>query len=153
MKSNLLALVIVGIIVVVLLSSVQREYFTQSGMQIYGPQFTSIATPSPKAPTSPDGTVKLTYPVLYGPDTSQVATPEPEAPAPDVPKKKTDLPRSAALPPPSNMGSDEKSKFLPYSRVPGDQDPYNMNADFTTSTYSSKVEPVPFLTDFSAFMK
>jgi hypothetical protein len=63
------------------------------------------------------------------------------------------LPRSTALPSPSNMGSDQSSKFFPYSRVPGDQDPYNMNTNFTTSTYSSKTEPVPFLTDFSAFMK
>ena len=150
MKSNLLALVIVGIIVVVLLSSVQREYFTQSGVQIYGPQFTSIATPPSKAATSTDGSAKLTYPVLYGPDASPGAMPQPEATAPE---KKPDLPRSAALPSPSNMGSDEKSKFLPYSRVPGDQDPYNTNTNFTPSTYSSKPEPVPFLTDFSAFMK
>ena len=32
-------------------------------------------------------------------------------------------------------------------------DPYRVAKTFSTSSYSSKTEPVPFLTDFSAFQK
>jgi hypothetical protein len=43
------------------------------------------------------------------------------------------------------------------SQVPGDQDliqnPYLQSATFSPSTYSAKNEPVPYLADFSAFMK
>ena len=43
------------------------------------------------------------------------------------------------------------------SQVPGDQDliqnPYLQSAIFTPSTYSAKNEPVPYLADFSAFMR
>jgi len=57
----------------------------------------------------------------------------------------------------SSLGSDPDSQYLPYSRTPGDQDlipdPYRVAANFTASTGSTKTEPVPFLTDFSAFMK
>jgi hypothetical protein len=44
---------------------------------------------------------------------------------------------------------------LPFSIEPGDMelipDPYRVSQQFSTSSYSSKTEPVPFLTDFSAF--
>jgi len=60
-----------------------------------------------------------------------------------------DLPSSASL------GSDPMSGFLPFSRQPGDQeliaDPYRVAQSYSASSYSSKNEPVPFLTDFSAF--
>lgn len=40
------------------------------------------------------------------------------------------------------------------SLMPGDQDPYRVSQTFSPSSYSSSVaEPVPFLTDFSAFLK
>ena len=61
------------------------------------------------------------------------------------------------LPKPENTGSAPGSQFFPTSRVPGDMDlipdPYRVSQTFSTSTYSSKTEPVPFLTDFSAFLK
>lgn len=61
------------------------------------------------------------------------------------------------LPKPENAGSAPNSQFFPTSRVPGDMDlipdPYRVSQTFSTSTYSSKTEPVPFLTDFSAFLK
>ena len=64
---------------------------------------------------------------------------------------------SSDLPSAKSLGSDESSQYLPYSRTPGDQDlipdPYRVSSTFTTSSYSSKTEPVPFLTDFSAFQK
>jgi hypothetical protein len=33
------------------------------------------------------------------------------------------------------------------------QDPYRVSQQFASSSYSFKTEPVPFLTDFSAFQK
>jgi hypothetical protein len=49
------------------------------------------------------------------------------------------------------------SGFLPFSRQPGDQeripDPYRVSQSYSPASNSSKNEPVPFLTDFSAFLK
>jgi hypothetical protein len=33
------------------------------------------------------------------------------------------------------------------------QDPWRVSQTFTSSSYSSKTDPVPFLNDFSAFQK
>jgi hypothetical protein len=73
-------------------------------------------------------------------------------PPPTGPKAgKNNLPSSASL------GTDPLSGFLPFSRQPGDQelipDPYRVSQSYSPSSYSSKNEPVPFLTDFSAFFK
>ena len=63
----------------------------------------------------------------------------------------------SAIPSSKSLGSDPTAKFLPYSRVPGDQDvypdPYRLGKYFSTSSYSSKdaPEPAPFLADFSKF--
>jgi hypothetical protein len=65
---------------------------------------------------------------------------------------------SSALPTSSSLGTDTNSKFLPFSRVPGDQDvypdPYRLGKHFSTSSYSDKdaPEPAPFLADFSKFL-
>ena len=62
-----------------------------------------------------------------------------------------------AIPSSAGLGSDEKSKYLPFSRQPGDmdlvKDPYRVSQQFASSSYSFKTEPVPFLTDFSAFQR
>ncbi len=62
---------------------------------------------------------------------------------------------AATLPSSASLGSDPMSGFLPFSRQPGDQeliaDPYRVAQTYSPSNYSSKNEPVPFLTDFSAF--
>jgi hypothetical protein len=67
------------------------------------------------------------------------------------------LMQSGALPSTASMGSDANSRFFPNSRVPGDQDlipdPYRLSRNYSTANYSSKTDPVPFLTDFSAFFK
>ena len=68
---------------------------------------------------------------------------------------------TAGLPSGANTGSDENSKYFGTSRmpggssqVPGDKDLFpNPYQEFTPSTGSSKTEPVPFLSDFSAFQK
>lgn len=62
------------------------------------------------------------------------------------------------LPSSSALGTDSNSRFLPYSRQPGDMDivpdPYRLASNFSSSSYSaSKTDPVPFLTDFSAFYR
>jgi hypothetical protein len=57
----------------------------------------------------------------------------------------------------SSLGSNPDNQYLPYSRTPGDKDlipdPYRNPSNFSTSGESRKMEPIPFLTDFSAFMK
>jgi hypothetical protein len=65
---------------------------------------------------------------------------------------------SSALPTSTSLGTDPTSKFLPFSRAPGDQDlypdPYRLGKNFSTSNYSDKdaPEPAPFLADFSKFL-
>jgi hypothetical protein len=65
--------------------------------------------------------------------------------------------QSAILPPPGSTGSDPMAAYLPYSRQPGDRelipDPYRVSQSYSPASHSSKNEPVPFLTDFSAFLK
>lgn len=61
------------------------------------------------------------------------------------------------LPSSASLGTDALSQFLPFSRQPGDMDvipdPYRLAKNFSTKNYSSEKDPVPFLTDFSAFYK
>ena len=57
-----------------------------------------------------------------------------------------------SLPTAAGTGSDPNSRFFGSSRVPGDQDLFpDTYQEFTPSTGSSKTEPVPYLSDFSAF--
>lgn len=63
----------------------------------------------------------------------------------------------SAIPSSASLGTDPTSRFLPYSRVPGDQDlypdPYRLGKYFSSSSYANKdaPEPAPFLADFSKF--
>jgi hypothetical protein len=59
------------------------------------------------------------------------------------------------LPSSGSLGSDPNSRFLFGARQPatGTTDPYRLMGRFSTSSYSSTRDPVPFLTDFSAFFK
>jgi len=56
----------------------------------------------------------------------------------------------------ANDGSLPSSESLK-SSVPGDKDlipdPYRVSQQFSAASYSFKTDPVPFLTDFSAFLK
>lgn len=73
------------------------------------------------------------------------------------PSKNWQLANDGSLPTSAGLGSDENSRFFPSSRQPGDMDlipdPYRVSQQFMTSSYSFKTDPVPFLTDFSAFQK
>lgn len=59
------------------------------------------------------------------------------------------------LPSLNSLGLNANSNMFPFSRSPGDMetipDPFRVSQQFSSSSYSSKTEPVPFLTDFSAF--
>lgn len=74
-----------------------------------------------------------------------------------APSKSWQLANDGSLPSDTSLGATEQSKYLPYSRQPGDMDiipdPYRVSQQFSTASYSFKTEPVPFLTDFSAFLK
>lgn len=60
----------------------------------------------------------------------------------------------AGLPSALGTGSDPNSQYFGSSRVPGDKDLFpNPYIEFTPSTGSSKTEPIPFLSDFSAFFR
>lgn len=60
----------------------------------------------------------------------------------------------AGLPSAMGTGSDPSSQYFGSSRVPGDKDLFpNPYIEFTPSTGSSKTEPIPFLSDFSAFFR
>jgi hypothetical protein len=121
--------------------------------QIFGPLFTSRGEGAGSGAASGNSTKDNTYPELLGGG---------------VPKKSTRIDGAGIVPPSKNsdttglpssagLGSDEASKYFPTSRVPGDMDlipdPYRVSQSFSASNYSVKNEPVPFLTDFSAFQK
>jgi hypothetical protein len=73
------------------------------------------------------------------------------------PSKNWQLAMNGSLPSSASLGTDENSKYLPYSRQPGDMelipDPYRVSQQFSSASYSFKTEPSPFLTDFSAFLR
>ena len=124
--------------------------------QVFGPVFTAMAAPVDGAGSaSRDSSKTNTYPELLGgmPDTST------RIPGAGIvrPSKNWSLTQNGSLPPSSSLGTDENAAYFPYSRQPGDMDiipdPYRVSKTFSQASYSYKTEPVPFLTDFSAFLK
>ena len=107
--------------------------------QVFGPLYTSIGS---GGLITDDSTKTSRYPELLGGGGN------------GVPSKKDD---KGLIPTAGGLGSLESSRFFPFSRVPGDMDkipdPYRVSQTFTASNYSFKTDPVPFLTDFSAFFK
>jgi hypothetical protein len=121
--------------------------------QVFGPVFTSTG-PSAGGPVG-DSSKTNKYPELMG----GMVDSSTRIPGVGVvePSKNWKLTQDGSLPSADSLGSTEESKFFPTSRSPGDMDlipdPYRVSRNFSTSSYSSKTEPVPFLTDFSAFLK
>ena len=103
------------------------------------------------------------YPTLLGPKPKESTMVEGAGISkPSIHKQ---LSKSGGLPSPGSTGSSEDSKFFGTARlpgtstVPGDQDMYPGffggagSTAYTPSSGSSKTDPVPFLSDFSAFLK
>ena len=126
---------------------------TGRGKQIYGPVFTEYGASS--AGNGQDTSKTNQYPELLGGvgDVTSVRTPS----GIQNPSQSWLLSQSGALPSTASLGSDANAAYFPYSRSPGDQDlipdPYRLSRNYSTASYSSKTDPVPFLTDFSAFFK
>jgi hypothetical protein len=70
---------------------------------------------------------------------------------------KNDQNNRSMFPTIGGLGGLASSRFFPFSRTPGDMekipDPYRVSQSFMATNYSFKTDPVPFLTDFSAFFK
>jgi hypothetical protein len=95
------------------------------------------------------------YPVLLGPKPKESTMVEGAGVL-----NQSNSSNKAGLPSSQNTGSDENSKYFGTARmpgaskVPGDKDlVQNPYQEFTPSIGSYKTEPVPFLSDFSAFQK
>ena len=121
------------------------------GNNVFGPAFAGVGF-------NVDGNSNLgpvAYPYLFGPtpDASRMV----EGGSITGPSSAASLSSSGALPSGKSLGTDKNSQFLGTSRVPGDTDilgggnPYLANNSFTPSSGSAKTEPLPYLTDFSAF--
>lgn len=121
--------------------------------QVFGPIFTGRGdggvVPMDSSKTSQ-------YPELLGGGESRPSTRIDGGGIVD-PSKNWQLANDGSLPSDASLGTNENSKFLPFSRQPGDMDlipdPYRVSQQFSTASYSFKTEPVPFLTDFSAFLR
>lgn len=123
-----------------------------TGRTVWGPVFPGFG--EGKGPVAGDSTKSNVYPMLLGGlqgrDTALISG------VGTVPPSGAGL--GGVLPSLGSLGAGPNSMFLPYSREPGDQDlipdPYRLARNFSTSSYTaSKTDPVPFLTDFSAFYK
>jgi len=121
------------------------------GNNVFGPPFVGVGANGNSA-----GQVgPVPYPYLYGPKPDS-STMVPGAGIAE-PSQAATLKDSGALPSSKGTGSDKNSQYFGASRVPGDKDivpnPYATNTAYTPSAGSSKTEPLPYLTDFSAFGK
>jgi hypothetical protein len=116
---------------------------------IWGPAFTGLGD---NAGFGATGRSKRDYPTLLGPEPKESVMVEGAGIAPV--SQHTSLVKSGILPGASGTGSDPSSRFFGSSRVPGDRDLIlDPNQEFTPSIGSSKTEPVPYLADFSAFLR
>ena len=126
--------------------------------QIFGPEFTSIGDGAgdPARDPARDSSKTTVYPKLLGGGETKPTT-RIEGAGIVPPSKNWQLKMDGSLPSFGGLGSNEDSKYLPTSRVPGDMekiaDPYRVSQSYSAANYSFKTEPVPFLTDFSAFQK
>lgn len=122
------------------------------GKQVFGPTFTSLGAPINN--NGGDSTRNNRYPELMGGMGDDSVRTDSGI---QNPSQNWLLSQSGALPSTASLGSDPNAAYFPYSRTPGDQDlipdPYRLSRNYSMASYSSKTDPVPFLTDFSAFSK
>lgn len=128
-------------------SGVTPSTVKKSGL--LGPAFTSYGTPI--TPGNSDSYKTTKYPELLGGGDPAARNRESGAGG----RMNIDL--QGSLPTMDGLGATEASKYFPFSRQPGDMelipDPYRVSQQFSSASYSSKTEPTPFLTDFSAFLR
>ena len=109
---------------------------TKVDLQVGGPKYGGLGAP---ISSSNSGASYTTGPILYGPKAAQ--------------NKNIDT--TNWMPSYSSAGSDWTNMFAGTSRVPGDQDlipnPYLQSSAYSLANGSQKTNPVPFLSDFSAF--
>lgn len=124
----------------------------KGGRNVWGPVFKGVG--DGEGPVGGDSTKTNPYPALLGGmqgrDSTRIEGVGIVAPS--------GVGLGAVMPSSSALGTDANSRFFPMSRQPGDQDlipdPYRLARNFSASSYSvSKTDPVPFLTDFSAFYR
>ena len=127
------------------------------GRNVWGPLFKGLGE-GPGGPQGGDSTKSNAYPALMGGMGGRSSTRIEGVGI--VPPSGVGLESGSGgvLPSSAALGTDANSRFLPYSRQPGDMDvvadPYRLASNFSSSSYSaSKTDPVPFLTDFSAFYR
>lgn len=108
---------------------------TNMNLQVGGPKWGGLGAPI----TSGNGASSITGPTLYGPTAAQ--------------NKNNQI--TNWTPSYWSTGSDWSNIFGGTSRSPGDQDlipnPYLQSTSYSLANGSQKTDPVPFLTDFSAF--
>jgi hypothetical protein len=124
----------------------------KGGRNVWGPVFKGLGEGD--GPVGGDSTKTNPYPALMGGMGGRASTRIEGVGI--VPPSGVGL--GGVMPSSSALGTDANSRFLPYSRQPGDMDvvadPYRLASNFSASSYSaSKTDPVPFLTDFSAFYR
>jgi hypothetical protein len=114
--------------------------------KLWGPAFVGMGDSSGLAGLA--GSTRE-YPTLIGPKPKESTMVEGAGViAKPNSSNKTGLPSS------KSTGSEEDAKYFGSSRVPGDKDTVpNPYQEFSPSSGSYKTEPVPFLSDFSAFQK
>jgi hypothetical protein len=109
---------------------------TKTDLQVGGPKYGGLGAP---IAASSSGASYTTGPILYGPTAAQ--------------NKNIDT--TNWMPSYWSAGSDWANMFAGTSRSPGDQDlipnPYLQSTSYSLANGSQKTDPVPFLTDFSAF--
>jgi hypothetical protein len=133
---------------------------------IWGPRYTGMGDNAGQDGLGGMNTIGE-YPTLIGPQPKESKMVE-GAGITAISQNKS-LVKSGTLPDPTSTGSDPNSQFFGTSRMPardggpggrdgssrspGDKDLFpNPYQEFTPSVGSSKTEPVPYLSDFSAFL-
>lgn len=125
----------------------------KTGKNVWGPVFTGFGEASGQ---DGDSTRTNQYPNLLGGMMGKESTRIPGVGivTPSQPGFGLDM---GVLPSSSSLGTDANARFLPFSRPGADvgftADPYRLAKGYSTKNYSPENEPVPFLTDFSAFFK
>ena len=117
-----------------------------SSGNLFGPEYAGV---DPNATGTVVSGRQRKYPTLIGPKDSGSTMLEGVGIV--APSQNYALAQSGQLPGAGSLG------LVGSSRQPGDMDlipdPYRVSQSYSASSYSSKTEPVPFLSDFSAFTK